>query len=664
MIGQLLRIDDKFYTLIGVMPHDFQFPPKTDFWQISNQMGGNIIARLAPAASIPQVKTEFDSMLARLRAEKSTYIDSDAHSEVVSLREYLVGDIGISILVLLGAVGMVMLIVCINVANLLLLRNQKRRHEMSVRAAIGATRFRLARQTIAESGLLSVFGGALGVLLAWWMIHLLPRFAPPGVLNEHGIALDMRVLLFAVLITVLTGILVALLPAVHQPWSALADAMKRSGGHEATGGRGLFHHLLVPAQIALTLAVLCGAGLMIRSFIVLRGGYPGIHNNRLMKLDISTKTRQLNKLITSALPATTLSPTAYANAWKQRDQDFEDERIQRAHTYEKMLDQIRMLPEVKRGAATNRLPGAIRSNGMIVRPKSLPANSGDTAVITYVSPDYFEILGIPVTAGRTFSKFDDQQSASRVAIINQKLANILYPGENPISKKLPTYIMGSNTPSSISEIVGVVRDFRNRGFREAPFPEAFIPLNRPINGAFAMGISVMVESHGAARPMASSFREAVAQVDPEASVYDAMTMDDYIEAFMVRDRFSVLLLSLFGAATLMLAAVGIYGVMAQSVEHRLREVAVRIALGATKGQVIRLVLRRGVVQIGCGLAAGLLGAFYITRALRSVLLQANPYDPGTFAAVLLLLLAVACLACYIPARRATKVDPLNALHCD
>jgi putative ABC transport system permease protein len=638
LIGQALRLDgmargNGFYILSGVMPADFQFPLKADFWLPMHKIEvGEIIARLTPAASIPQVKAEFNTVLARLKSPWQT--------KIVSLREYLVGDVAISMLVLLGAVVLVMLIVCINVANLLLLRNEKRRHEMSVRAAIGATRFRLARQTLVESGLLALLGGTLGVLLSWWMIRLLPLFAPRGVLREQSLPLDTKVLFFAICTTTLAGIIIAVLPAVRQPWSSLAEAIKRSGGHEATGDRRVFKSLLVSLQIALTLTVLCGAGLMVRSFIVLRGGYPGARNAQITKFEVNLKSQ--------AYP-----PEFTVEERKRREQAFE--RIRR---------ELELLPGVKRAAITTQMPGDTRTGIFPLKSypsqTSWPLSPDNTATSTCISPGYFEILRIPLLAGRTFSEIDNSPNSPKAVILSQALAKIIFPGENPIGKiyKLP----GNVNISAV--IIGVVADIRNRGFREASFPEVYSPHLHPFMASGARRMNVVVETRGFARLSAESIRAAVARIDSEAAVSGIMTMDEYIDSFQERDRFSVFLLSIFAIATLALAAVGIYGVMTQSVEQRLREMAVRIALGATPWQVMRFVFVRGSAQIFIGLAVGLLGSFYMSRTLQALLVQVKPYDPGTFLSVLFLLIAAAFLACYGPASRATKADPISVLRAE
>lgn len=637
LIGQPLRLDgmsrgNGLYFVSGVMPADFQFPLKADFWLPMKKIeSGEIIARLAPAASILQVKAEFNTVLARLKSPWKTKIES--------LREYLVGDVRISMLVLLGAVVLVLLIVCINVANLLLLQNQKRRHEMSVRAAIGATRLRLARQTFVESGLLAFSGGTLGVLLAWGMIRLLPLFAPRGILREQSLPLDLQVLLFAICTTSLAGIIIAAIPAVRQPWSTLAEAIKRSGGHEATGERRLFQSVLVSLQIALTLTVLCGAGLMVRSFIVLRGGYPGARNEQIIKFDIN-------------------KPRAYPLRF-----DMEEER-RCEQSFERIRKELEGLPGVKRVAMTTQLPGDTRT-GMIPL-KSYPGQTSwhylptNTATITNISPGYFEILKIPLLTGRTFSEADNSPDSPKMVILSQTLAKILFPGENPIGKIYSPMNNAFNT----AVIIGVVGDIRNRGFRETSFPEVYSLHLNPLMMSGARRMNVVVEARESVRLSAESIRDVVARIDPEAAVTGIMTMDEYIDSFQERDRFSVFLLSIFALATLAIAAVGIYGVMTQSVEQRLREMAVRIALGATPWQVMRFVFARGVAQVVLGLAAGLLGSFYMSRTLQTLLVQVKPYDPGTFLGVLFLLIAVAFLACYGPANRATKADPISVLRAE
>jgi ABC-type antimicrobial peptide transport system permease subunit len=310
------------------------------------------------------------------------------------------------------------------------------------------------------------------------------------------------------------------------------------------------------------------------------------------------------------------------------------------------------------------MPGDTRTG--IIPLKSYPGQTSwrilptNAATITNISPGYFEILRIPLLAGRTFSEADNSPNAPKAVILSQTLAKILFPGENPIGK---IYNPAPNA-LKMAVIIGVVGDIRNRGFREASFPEVYtLPLN-PLMMSGARRMNVVVEARGFARLSAESIRAAVARIDSEAAVSGIMTMDEYIDSFQERDRFSVFLLSIFAIATLALAAVGIYGVMTQSVEQRLREMAVRIALGATPWQVMRFVFVRGSAQIFIGLAVGLLGSFYMSRTLQALLVQVKPYDPGTFLSVLFLLIAAAFLACYGPASRATKADPISVLRAE
>jgi predicted permease len=643
LIGQALRLDGMWrgnglYILSGVMPASFQFPMKADFWLPMHKMEvGEIIARLAPDASIHQGKAEFNTVLARRNSPSKTKIES--------LREYLVGDVAISMFVLFGAVILVMLIVCINVANLLLLRNEKRRHEMIVRSALGATRLRLARQTLVESGMLALLGGTLGMLLAWWMIRLLPLFAPRGILREQYLPFDTQVLFFAIGATTLAGIIVAILPAVRQPWSNLAEAIKKSGGHEATGNRKIFQSVLVSLQIALTLTVLCGAGLMVRSFILMRGGYPGARNDQITKFEVH------------------LNPRAYPSRFT-----VEDEK-RSVQAFERIRRELEKVPGVKRAATTTQMPGDTRT-GMIPL-RSYPGQTSwhllptNTATITNVSPGYFEILGIPLLSGRTFTEADNSPNSPKVVILSQTLAKILFPGENPVGKIYdPMSNLRTRALSQVPVIIGVVGDIRNRGFRDASFPEVYSLHLNPFMASGARMINVVVEARGTTRLYGESIRAAMGRIDPEATVSGIMTMNEYIDSFRERDRFSVFLLSIFAIATLIIAAIGIYGVMSQSVEQQLREMAVRIALGATPWHVMRFVFLRGAAQILVGLAAGLLGSFFMSRTLQALLVQVKPYDPATLLSVLFLLLAVACIACYGPASRATKADPISVLRAE
>jgi ABC-type antimicrobial peptide transport system permease subunit len=660
-IGRALRFqffgEEHVYTVAGVMPSDFQFPPKADFWLPQASVANpTVIARLSPGASISQVKAEFDAMLVSLKGGTNiSFSNPETKSKVVFLREFLTGDIGVSMLVLLGAVGLVLLIVCINVVNLLLLRNRKRRREISIRAALGANRFRLARQTLAESAILALAGGVLGILLAWWIIHLLPMYAPRGVLQEQAIRLDSRVICFAFLLSAFAGMLVALLPALRQPWAALSEAIKRSGGQESTGDRKMFTNLLVSAQIALTLAILCGAGLMIRSFIALRGGYPGSRGSNIIKFEIYPSPQSIADLLKAYQTSDRGGFERYFEIIKQTTKQMQ--------FFDRVKKQIELIPEVKRAALTSRLPGDFRIGDIPLRYSPgqmsfhfLPTN---TAAATAVSPGYFEQLGIPLIAGRVFTENDIRPNALNVIVINQMLAKLNYPGENPVGK----YFRGFDIEGRQKAlIIGVVGDMRNRGFRETPFPEVYFP--NPTNLLFRSRMSMTIEPRSSVRLPMESIHAAVARVDPGAPISGMMTMDDYIDSFLERDRFSVFLLSVFAFVTLVIAAIGIYGVMTQSVEQRLREMAVRIALGATPLQVMRFVFARGTAQIAIGLAAGLIGSFYMSRTLRALLVEVKPCDPATFFIVLFLLIAVAFLACYAPANRATKADPISILRSE
>jgi predicted permease len=640
LLGQTLQVNVndsgafRLCTVVGVMPDDFQLPQGTDIWFprriFSNLEIGFLIARLAPGISKDQVRAELDSILSSPSPPGTVaplYRPMPApvfRSKVVSLREYLVGNVRTSLLVLLGAVGLAMLIACINVTNLLLLRHHRRRHETSVRAALGAGAARLARQALTESVLLASIGGAAGILLAWWMIRLLPRLAPQGLLPERAVALDARVLLFAILITAVTSLLVGLLPALRQPWSALSEAIKQAGGHETTTGRGVLHGVLVAAQIALTLILLCGAGLMIRSFVLLRAATPSFSSANILKFEISVMGFRGDNSRTS-------EAQAKADAYRRQ-------------FYEALMEQLRSLPGVKRVGISNRLPGSPTSASGTV--------SGQPGMVTRITPGYLEMLGVPLVAGRPFAAADNQPGAPKVAIINRTAARSWFGQEDPVAKTF-----GDNEPV----VIGVAADVKQLGGSQSILPEVYVPIlqRRP-----PVDLCVMVETSHEPTAFVPTIRKLVARIDPEVAVYRAMTMQDYVDSVLARDRFSTLLLTLFAVMTLVLAAVGIYSVVAQSVEQRLREIAVRMALGARPGQVMELVLVRGGVQIGAGLAVGLLGAIATVRTLRSLLFQVTPYDPATFAGVLVLLVAVAFLACYGPARRATKVDPLTILRAE
>jgi predicted permease len=651
LLGQTLQITFRPCTVIGVVPDGFNLPQDTDIWipqrVFSNPPGtAFLIARLAPGMSKDQAKAELDAVVSSLGRSAVLHPGFPSallptyQSKVVSLREYLVGNVRASLLALLGAVALAMLIVCINVTNLLLLRNHKRRHEMGVRAALGASSARLARQTLTESALLALIGGAAGILLACWMIRALPGLAPQGLLPRNGAALDTRVLLVAALITALTSILVGVLPALRQPWSALSEAIKQAGGHEATSGRELLHSVLVAAQVGLTLVLLCGAGLMVRSFILLRGATPDFRSAKILKFEVTL----------SGFKGASSNLEVWASQSSYRRQ-----------FYQRLTEQLQWLPGVKRVAISSALAGSRRSTSGTIR--------GQPGMINRVSPGYFEMLGIPLIAGRTFTPEDNRADAPRVVIISRTAARVWFGSENAVGRNL-----GRIGEFGAPVVVGVVGDVKQLSVSHTVYPEIYLPILRAGEMRFAGGLrldlgppptmNVIVETREEPGPFMSTIRRLLAGIDPDVPAYNAMTMQEYISSTLARDRFATLLLSLFAVMTLVLAAVGTYSVVAQSVEQRLREIAVRMALGARPGQVMKLVLVRGGVEIGAGLAAGLLGAMALTRVLTSLLYEVKPSDPGVFGVAAVLLIAVAFLACYGPARRAAKVDPLTILRAE
>jgi putative ABC transport system permease protein len=635
VIGQTMMINSETYTVVGVLPSGVEYPEsRRGLWvplvlnpnQMENRGGHflNVIGRLKSGVSVQRAQAEMDAIARRLEQQ---YPDNNTKVGVLimSLREYLVGDVRRALLVLLGAVGFVLLIACANVATLLLARATARQKELAIRAALGAVRMRLIRQLMMESLLLAGLGGATGLLLAFWGVDLLVAAIPGGMHNAKAIGLDSAVLGFTMAVSLATGFIFGVVPALRGSQIDLNESL-RDGSRGMTGG--LRHQRLrnafVVAEIALALALLAGGGLLIKSFWKLRQIKPGFDPERVLTL-------QLN-----------LPETRYADA-KQRNAFIT-----------RTLERLAALPGVTAAGATTELPftGSRTGSSIQIEDRApLPRGVDIRADRRTVSADYFKAMGIPLLRGREFTVHDNAESP-RLAIINEQAARRFFPNEDPLGKRV---IMQGDTKY---EIVGVVGDVKHGKLTEEVRPEIY---THTLQDSLRTWMDLALRTSGDSGGLIGPVRSAIRAIDPDQPVYNVQTMEQRLASSIAANRFNALLLGIFAAVAMILASTGIYGVMSYTVAQRTHEIGIRLALGAQGGDVLMLVIKHGMSVAMIGVGLGLISALAMARLMTGLLYQVEPADPLTFTIVTVLLSAVALLACYIPARRAAKVDPMVAL---
>jgi putative ABC transport system permease protein len=529
--------------------------------------------------------------------------------------------------VLLGAVGMVLLIACANVANLLLARASARQREIAVRAALGAGRWRIVRQLLTESLLLAGVGGLAGLALAWRLPDLLVSLAPPDLLNLPQVKINAAVLGFTLGVSMLTGVIFGLVPALEATRLNLTESLKESGKNIGGGMRShMLRNSLVVAEIALALVLLVGAGLLIRSFARLQGVDPGFNAHNLLTMKVS-------------LPG--------------RKYDTDQKRI---NFFRQAVAQMQSLPGVESAGAVSFLPFAAPHAGTLVeiegRPK-LPPGQGLGTGVMVSDVNYFRTMQVPLKRGRLFT---DQEAAEmrHVVVVNEAFARTNFPGEDPLGKRVTIYMKNDNQPC---EIVGIVGDSKHMNLDAEVKPMSYWPHPELTYS----GMTLVLRTQGEPTAIANAARDVIRTLDPEQPVADVRTMESLIGTSVARARFNTLLLTIFAIVALLLASLGIYGVMAYSVVRRTHEIGVRMALGASGRDVLRLVVRKGMTLALAGVAIGVAASFALTRLMETLLFNVSATDPLTFAGIPLLLAFVALLACLIPARRAAKVDPMIAL---
>jgi predicted permease len=639
VIGKTITMNGYSFSVVGVMPSSFQFPSRDDqFWipiaftqSEAGRRGSHflqVVARMKPGVTLEQARAEMSTIAARLQQQYPAD-NTDLGVAIVPLHEQLVGNIKTALLVLLGAVGFVLLVACANVANLLLARAAGRQKEIATRVALGASRPRLIRQFLTESILLAVIGGATGLLLSVWGVRLLKAFIPPNISQAKEITVDVKVLLFTLLISLLTGVVFGLAPATQATNVNLNETLKEGGRDSAAGSRGnRIRGVLVVSEVALSLILLIGAGLLINSFLRLRHVDPGFHTGNLLTMSV-------------AIP-----PQKYPD------------REHRSAFYTEMIRRVEALPGVRSAAITSQIPLIKQGDsvGIIVESQPPLAPGQKNIVATrIVSPHYFQTMGIQLLRGRAFGD-QDRADSPVVAVISDAMARRYWPGEDPTGKRI---CPGKpEKPEDWVTVVGVVNDVRQFGLDAELKPQMYLTYQQ--SGYFSprhLVVSTNVEPGG----LAAAVRGTVWGIDKDQPVSNISTMEEVLSESIARQRFSTLLLGVFGVVALLLAAVGIYGVMSYSVAQRTHEIGIRMALGAQTRDVLKLAVGQGLKLIMIGVAVGLAVSVVLTRVMSSLLFGVSSTDPTTFVVISLVLVSAGVLASYIPARRATKVDPMIAL---
>jgi putative ABC transport system permease protein len=632
-VGRTINLSGTAFTIIGVMPPALDFPTKeVELWttlqlQPPTRRGPYFlrgVARLQPGVSPEQADAETSRI-------KSSFEGKPFNFNIVPVNEFIVGEVRLALWVLLGAVTLVLLIAAVNVANLMLVRTAARVKEISIRAALGAGRARIIRQLLTESLLLAVAGGLLGVLLAAWGVELLLKLAPETIPRLDQIGIDGRVLGWTALVSLTAGVLFGLAPAWQSSRLSINEVLKEGGrGATESSGKRRWRNLLVAAELALAVMLLIGAGLLVKSFWRLQRVDPGINTERVLTMRIAPRGQRYN------------------------------ERQQVRALYDRLLERVQALPGVRAAALSNGLPpdSTEGSDGFTIEGRPLgPNQEPPVAYMIQASPDYFRTLGLPLRRGRYFTAADTAE-APRVLLINETLERQFFPNKDPLGKRINR---GTEREPVWCEIVGVVGDAKYNGLADTVQPAFYEPLAQV--GSWNVFLTVRTES---ANPLGlvGAVRNEIKSLDGELPVSQVGTLEERFAVAVAQPRFRTTLIAIFAALALVLAGVGIYGVISYSVTQRTHEFGIRLALGASPGDVLKLVLKQGAILAVIGVAIGLGASFALTGLLEKLLFNVSATDWATFSAIPLLLTSVALLACYLPARRATKVDPMVALRCE
>lgn len=651
LVGQTVALNGQTYTVVGIMPPDFQFPPTfsatvasskftmphADLWvpltkdavpPVREGRTLYMIGRLKPGVTAAMAQAEMNVIASRLQKEYPA-VDADMEVDVIPLRQQVTGDTRPALLVLFGAVGCVLLIACANVANLLLAKASGRQKEMAVRAALGATRMRIIQQLLTESLVLSLAGGILGSIIGILAVRQLLAFTPASVPKPDHIGIDGSVLLFTLLLSVFTSFIFGLVPALQASKSDLNETLKEGGrGNSGSAKQNRVRSLLVVAEVALALMLLIGAGLMIKSFVRLQNVNPGFNPENLITLELQ------------------LPENKYDN--KDRQAAFQKQAV----------DRLAEIPGVQSAGAVNYLPfSGTELNASVTiegRPPVANANERPRAFFRDVSPKYFQAMGIPVRKGRPFAD-SDNKDAPPVVIINEAAARRFYSNEDPLGKRFKQGRAESKNPWVT--VVGIVGGVSHTTLGLASQPEVYLPFQQNPDAI----ITLVARTQSDPRGLAATVRREVSSLDKDLPVSNIKFMDEIVAGSVSQPRVYALLLSVFAGLALILAAIGIYGVMSYSVTQRTHEIGIRMALGAQRKNVLGLIIKQGMALALVGIFLGLIVSLALTRVLTSQLYDISSTDPVTFSLISLILMLVAVIACYVPAWRATKVDPMIAV---
>ena len=643
VLGRPVTLDGQSYTIVGVMPRGFKFAPfwsSGDLWAPATlgdrppNRGGNslrVFARVKPGTSLAQARADIAAITARL---EQRYPGTNRGVTVTPLKEKVVGKIETPLLVLLGAVGFVLLIACANVAHMLLARAAAREKEIAVRTALGAGRLRVIRQHLTENMLLAAMGSGAGFLLALAGIRALAALSPPDMPRVDTVTIDVPVALFLLGVTAVTSVAFGLAPALQTSAVNLAGSLKEGGRGSSDGiRRNRLRSILVASEFALALVLLIGAGLMIRSFFALQSIDPGFNPHHLLSMEVQVAGSK------EALPH------------------------RRAVFYPQLLEKIRALPGVESAGGINHLPlaGDLWGWSFLIegRPKPRPGET-PTAVYRIVMPGYFRTMNLPLVRGRDIAHTDNR-SAPGVVIVNEQAARSFWPGQDSIGQRI-----SFDSGKIWLTVIGIARDAKQYDWAAAPFPEVYLAAMQQQDflenqASFMAYLTLVVRTSGDPAALASAVKDVVWSFDRNLPISQVVTMDGVVANANAQPRFEMMLLGVFAIVALTLAAVGIYGVMSYSVSRRTQEIGIRMSLGATRAEVLGLVVRQGMTLALAGSAAGIAAALLLARLMTKMLYGVRPADPVTFAGVAVVLILVALLASYIPARRATRIDPMVAL---
>ena len=642
VVGQNIQLDGKSHKVIGIMPADFQFPDNTtEVWKpfsfdaddLSVDSRGshylNLLARMKPGVDIKQAQADVTSIAEQMQNEHSNFYEEGSGwgATVIGLHEEIVGDVRLLLLVLLGVVGFVLLIACANVANLLLARATSRQREFAIRTALGASRKQLIRQLLIENLLLSITGGTVGTLLALWSKDLLIALSPTSLPHTDFASLDVKVLLFTLAISLFTGLLSGIIPALQATKLNLTEALQESSS-KATSSKSQLRNLLVAGEVALALVLLIGAGLMLKSLYQLQRVDLGFNPNNILTMRIS------------------LPQSKYAQPTQQHA--FFDELINR----------VEHLPEVNAAGLVNFLPFSGTGNRRNVSVEGKPENPINVE-FRLSNPQYFRALHCELRAGRLFDE-SDRANTPYVAVVNETFVRIFLPEGEPLGKRIR--MGGQNSPFPWLTVVGVIKDLKHKDVDAANQPEMYIPYAQPpLPNWNVQSVFLAVKTEKDPLSLLTNIRGIVQEIDKDQPIYSVSTMQALVEGAVTPHRFNMFLMSSFSALALLLAAVGIYGVVSYVVSQRTREIGIRMALGAQSSNVLRMVLWQGMKLVSTGIGIGLLASFALTRLIKNLLFNVSITDPITFITGALILTIVALIACFVPAYQAARTDPMVAL---